>query len=175
VSGPRERPGPRRSTAPGPRPPRAAPRRTPAPGPPGGRPFRGAVLPAGPGLAGQLVPTDRFARGLDLDPGCAAGRGALLYTARGGGGAGAAAEVPGPAVWFQDRALVWHFVASSFEDYYRLLCMHLGIEGWLGAFTPWGMDPSARQWLRFLSPERTAIDADARGLRFGQVGVSAEG
>ena len=39
--------------------------------------------------------------------------------------------------------------------------MHLGLQNWPLAFTPYGLDPPTRQWLRFLSPERLAIDSDA--------------
>lgn len=47
--------------------------------------------------------------------------------------------------------------------------MHLGLQGWLLAFTPYGMDPSTRQWLRFLSPERFAIDSDGSELLLDRV------
>lgn len=36
--------------------------------------------------------------------------------------------------------------------------MHLGLPNWQMAFTDFGLDPVSKQWFRFLSPERLAID-----------------
>ena len=66
-----------------------------------------------------------------------------------------------PHVWWQDAQGTWHYVSASFEAYYRLACLHLGILGWQGVFTPLGLPHGTRQWLRFFSPERLALDLDA--------------
>lgn len=63
-----------------------------------------------------------------------------------------------PQVWFQDLGLEWNFIANSFTEYFRLLIMHLGLPHWQYAFTRVGLDPLSKQWFRFLSPERLAID-----------------
>ena len=39
-----------------------------------------------------------------------------------------------------------------FSDYFRLMLTHVGLPNWQYAFTPHGLDPTARSWLRFLSP-----------------------
>jgi hypothetical protein len=41
--------------------------------------------------------------------------------------------------------------------------MHLGLPNWHLAFTDFGLDPVAKQWFRFLSPERLAIDLKSNG------------
>ena len=84
----------------------------------------------------------------DLDSTCADGRVALYYN-----------NGPrDPEVWFQDLSCTWFFLAKNFTDYFRLLIMHLGLPRWQYAFTSVGLDPAAKQWFRFLSPERLAID-----------------
>lgn len=67
-----------------------------------------------------------------------------------------------PQVWFQDLSCNWYFIANCFTDYFRLMIMHLGIPGWQYAFTNVGLDPQTLQWLRFLAPERLAIDNEYR-------------
>uniref|UniRef100_A0A7S1ITA6 Knr4/Smi1-like domain-containing protein n=1 Tax=Eutreptiella gymnastica TaxID=73025 RepID=A0A7S1ITA6_9EUGL len=63
-----------------------------------------------------------------------------------------------PQAWFISTDGSWHFVASSFTSFFRLVLMHLGLPGWCLAFTPWGMSATTKQWFRFLSPERCHID-----------------
>ncbi|CDW78373.1 UNKNOWN [Stylonychia lemnae] len=67
-----------------------------------------------------------------------------------------------PQIWFQDLSCSWFFIAYKFTDYFRLMIMHLGLPHWQYAFTQVGLDPQALQWLRFLSPERLAIDIENR-------------
>lgn len=72
---------------------------------------------------------------------------ALLYTS-------AKAE---PEVWFQDLGCSWNFLASSFSDYFRLMLSHVGLPNWQYAFTPIGLEPATRAWLRLLAPGETAF------------------
>ena len=114
----------------------------------------------------------------DLDSTCAGGRVVFLYRGGGGGAGGGvggggeggtpSSSLPslsasGPQVWFQDMSSRLFFIAKTFTDYFRLMVMHLGIPCWQYAFTDVGLDPICRQWFRFLSPERLAIDTDKRG------------
>lgn len=91
----------------------------------------------------------------DLDAECAAGRVALLYWAATGAGPG----LP-PQVWFQDLSCRWHFMASSFTDYFRVAALHLGVPHWQCAFTDAGLSPSASQWLALFCPERLTMAAE---------------
>mmetsp|Transcript_32356 Transcript_32356/g.37974 ORF Transcript_32356/g.37974 Transcript_32356/m.37974 type:complete len:224 (+) Transcript_32356:84-755(+) len=68
----------------------------------------------------------------------------------------------GPEVWFRDRYGQWHYIASSFSCYYRLLLVHLGILGWQYAFTPNGLAPLTVQWMRLYCPERLMYDSQQR-------------
>mmetsp|Transcript_20675 Transcript_20675/g.33677 ORF Transcript_20675/g.33677 Transcript_20675/m.33677 type:complete len:293 (+) Transcript_20675:389-1267(+) len=61
-------------------------------------------------------------------------------------------------VWFSDLSGAWHRIAEDFSKYLRLLLVHFGIRGWEYAFTPAGMDPETKQWLRIVSPNRLSID-----------------
>jgi len=63
-----------------------------------------------------------------------------------------------PQVWFQDLACEWHFIASNFTEYFRLMIMHLGLPHWQYAYTRAGLDPASLQWFRFLAPDRLSID-----------------
>lgn len=54
-----------------------------------------------------------------------------------------------PTVWYLDRSLTWHFLASSFTNYYRLLLAHLGLPQWPMLFTPYGLPPSLMVIYRF--------------------------
>jgi tubulin polyglutamylase complex subunit 2 len=110
----------------------------------------GSVQTGGGGeaaLAARLDAADTRAFALN---GSDCGVAALLYR----GGRAAAA----PEVWFEDRAGTWHFMAATFNDYFRLLVMHLGIPAWQYAFTDVGLDPVTKQWFRLLCPERLQID-----------------
>ena len=61
-------------------------------------------------------------------------------------------------VWFQDLACMWHFAADSFTNYARLMVMHVGVLHWRYIFAPVGLDPTTAQWMRWLVPERFAVD-----------------
>eukprot|EP00742_Colponemidia_sp_Colp-10_P006838 GILJ01007327.1.p1 GENE.GILJ01007327.1~~GILJ01007327.1.p1 ORF type:complete len:351 (+),score=31.24 GILJ01007327.1:41-1054(+) len=87
-----------------------------------------------------------------IDHLCADGRLALLYRS----------GHTDPQVWFQGLSCMWSFLSASFTDYFRLMIMHLGMPRWQYAFTTVGLDPVSEQWIRFLSPERLAIDMSHR-------------
>lgn len=65
----------------------------------------------------------------DLDCSCSSGRIVLVWSS--------------PSLFlgvhFLDPSLNLFFVASSFQDYYRLMLMHLGIRDWIYAFSEAGM------------------------------------
>eukprot|EP00232_Nephroselmis_pyriformis_P007037 CAMPEP_0182888110 /NCGR_PEP_ID=MMETSP0034_2-20130328/21239_1 /TAXON_ID=156128 /ORGANISM="Nephroselmis pyriformis, Strain CCMP717" /LENGTH=283 /DNA_ID=CAMNT_0025021519 /DNA_START=34 /DNA_END=881 /DNA_ORIENTATION=- len=90
------------------------------------------------------------AAAFDLDARCMGGRVALVY--------GSPADAP--RVWFQDLSGGWNFMAKGFSDYFRIMTMHLGLPTWQYAFTEVGLDPIAKQWFNFLTPERLEIDMD---------------
>ena len=75
------------------------------------------------------------------------------------------ALVPPPHVYVRDLACRWHFLASSFTHYFRLLTRHLGLPGWQLAFTPMGLDPATRFLLNLFSPERVQIDLVHQRMR----------
>mmetsp|Transcript_13932 Transcript_13932/g.23587 ORF Transcript_13932/g.23587 Transcript_13932/m.23587 type:complete len:311 (+) Transcript_13932:446-1378(+) len=85
----------------------------------------------------------------DLDSSCTGGCVALVYIS------GSEA----PEVWFQELSCVWSVLAQSFSDYFRLMLAHVGLPAWQSAFTPTGLVPSVRAWLRLLSPGRLSIEA----------------
>ena len=140
-------------------------------------------LRAGP-TAAQSPGTDRAApvRAFCLDAACSAGRVALVYGAVAPVGVGSDGRRAGtgrakrkgynspassssagngadacPQVWFQDLGCQWSFISATFSDYFRLMMMHLGLPHWHYAFTELGLDPVAKQWFRYLTPERLAI------------------
>jgi tubulin polyglutamylase complex subunit 2 len=86
----------------------------------------------------------------DLDASCTSGRVALVYAEKSPSAA--------PAVWFQDLACTWHEAAAGFADYFRVMCMHLGLPNWQYCFSDVGMDAVTTQWLRLLAPERCFVD-----------------
>ncbi|XP_070175307.1 tubulin polyglutamylase complex subunit 2-like isoform X2 [Littorina saxatilis] len=61
-------------------------------------------------------------------------------------------------IWFLDRGMNWHYLASSFTDYFRLMIMHLGLPHWQYAFTDMGVPPQAKQWFHMYAPTRLEID-----------------
>eukprot|EP01006_Ploeotia_vitrea_P022620 TRINITY_DN55015_c0_g1_i1.p1 TRINITY_DN55015_c0_g1~~TRINITY_DN55015_c0_g1_i1.p1 ORF type:complete len:279 (-),score=32.32 TRINITY_DN55015_c0_g1_i1:69-905(-) len=67
-----------------------------------------------------------------------------------------------PEICFISLDNTWHFVSASFENFMRLLLMHLGLPAWLCIFTPSGLPPVTAQWFRFLIPERFAIENSAK-------------
>ncbi|KAH9492118.1 Tubulin polyglutamylase complex subunit 2 [Bulinus truncatus] len=61
-------------------------------------------------------------------------------------------------IWFLDRSLRWHFICSSFQAYYRLMLMHLGLPHWHLALTDIGLPPSSKQWFNLYAPVRLEVD-----------------
>lgn len=59
-------------------------------------------------------------------------------------------------IWFLDRARQLWFLCSTFTDYLRLMLVHLGLPRWHLVYTDAGLDPVAKQWLRYLAPNRVA-------------------
>ena len=57
-------------------------------------------------------------------------------------------------VWFQDASCMLSRVSCTFSEYFRLLVLHLGLPRWQYAYTDTGLDPTCRQWLRLLAPDR---------------------
>ena len=69
-----------------------------------------------------------------------------------------AATGSGPQVWLQDLGCRWHFLAENFSAYFRLMVVHLGIQGWQYAYTDVGLDEVTQQWMRLYCPQRLAMD-----------------
>ena len=69
-----------------------------------------------------------------------------------------AAPGSGPQVWLQDLGCRWHFLAENFSAYFRLMVVHLGIQGWQYAYTDVGLDEVTQQWMRLYCPQRLAMD-----------------
>ena len=59
---------------------------------------------------------------------------------------------PDPQVWFLDRAFEWHFLASNFPTYFRMMLVHLGLPLWQMRFTSMGLPPGAKQMIMLLAP-----------------------
>lgn len=90
-----------------------------------------------------------FPRAFDLDSSCASGLIVLLY----------ASPSAAPRVHLINRAGTLHPIGTCFADYYRAALMHVGVPHWPCAYgDAGGMPDDAAQWLRFLSPQRLAID-----------------
>lgn len=107
----------------------------------------------------NLIPDSKLkplhvTRAFDLDAKACGGRVALLFIH----GRNA------PEVWFQDLSCSWSYISAGFSDYFRLMLTHVGLPNWQYTFTPSGLDPAARMWLRFLSPGKLAIDDEDDGL-----------
>jgi len=79
-----------------------------------------------------------------------------------------------PQVWFQDLSCTWHFIANTFTDYFRLMVTHLGLPRWPYVFTATGLDPAAKQWFRFLAPERLATDLNSARRRRSEGSMEAK-
>lgn len=70
-------------------------------------------------------------------------------------------------IWFLDRSLQWHYLADSFQNYYRLLIAHLGLPQWQTLFTEDGLPPFLYQWYYMLAPGRILIhDSSWQKLQF---------
>ncbi|XP_076370076.1 tubulin polyglutamylase complex subunit 2 isoform X1 [Tachypleus tridentatus] len=63
-----------------------------------------------------------------------------------------------PTVWFLDRALEWHYLASTMTAYLRLSLVHLGLPHWQYALTPWGLPSKTKQLMSIFVPERLTVD-----------------
>ena len=90
-----------------------------------------------------------FPRAFDLDSTCASGLIVLLY----------ASPASAPVVHLVDRAGALHPIGTCFADFFRAALMHVGVPHWPCAYgDAGGLPDDAAQWLRFLSPQRLAID-----------------
>ena len=49
-----------------------------------------------------------------------------------------------PQVWLLDRAYDWHYLATNFTSYFRMMLYHLGLPQWQLLFTPMGPTPWAK-------------------------------
>ena len=67
-----------------------------------------------------------------------------------------------PEIWFQDRSARWHFMSRSFSDFLRVMVVHLGIDGWVMAFTPEGIPQITRQWMGVFNRERLCLDMSVK-------------
>ncbi|XP_030833094.1 tubulin polyglutamylase complex subunit 2 [Strongylocentrotus purpuratus] len=96
-------------------------------------------------------PTSRI---FELDPCQGSGKVCLVYRNTKPGRPAEDAEI-----WFLDTALRWHFLSSTFAQYFRLMMVHLGLPQWQYAFTDVGLSPSARQWFNLYGPYRLQTDS----------------
>ena len=64
----------------------------------------------------------------------------------------------GWTVYLKDKCCQYHFLADTFSAYWRLYLVHLGIRNWQYAFTPYGLDPGAREMMARYAPERLVVD-----------------
>lgn len=56
------------------------------------------------------------------------------------------------SIWFLDRSLHFHRLASSFTDYYRLLLLHCGLPYWQYKYTDFGIPPYILHWYYIITP-----------------------
>jgi tubulin polyglutamylase complex subunit 2 len=84
-------------------------------------------------------------------------------------------------IWLLDRALRWHFLASSFMKYYCQTVIHLGLPQWQLSFTDMGLLPQAKQWFNLYCPthltdqpfdDLLAHTIDAEGSQMQQLDVA---
>ncbi|GHP08343.1 tubulin polyglutamylase complex subunit 2 [Pycnococcus provasolii] len=111
---------------------------------------------AGPGDSDERPATGQNAVCVDLDDTCTCGRVAIVYEN---------GDEVATHVGFQDIAGVWHKLANTFSQYYRLMVVHLGLPRWQLKFTPVGLDPDAASWHRLLRPEQLAVDLGRGRMR----------
>ena len=88
-------------------------------------------------------------RAFELDATCEAGRVLLVFGLDLGGRKA--------QVWFQDGSSELSRLAGSFGEYFRLLVLHLGLPRWQYAYSDAGLDPTCRQWLRLMAPDRLVV------------------
>ncbi len=55
-----------------------------------------------------------------------------------------------PEIWLLDRSLRWTYLASSFQNYFRMLIVHLGLPLWQYRFTQAGLSPETKVLLQGL-------------------------
>jgi hypothetical protein len=55
-----------------------------------------------------------------------------------------------PEIWLLDRSLRWAYLASSFQNYFRMLIVHLGLPLWQYRFTQVGLSPETKVLQGFL-------------------------
>ena len=59
-----------------------------------------------------------------------------------------------PEIWLLDRSLRWTYLASSFQNYFRMLIVHLGLPLWQYRFTKTGLSPETKVLREYkLSPD----------------------
>jgi len=56
-------------------------------------------------------------------------------------------------IWFLDRSLQWHFLSSSFTQYFRMLVYHMGIQGWQYSFTNIALPSDTQKWFHYFLPQ----------------------
>ncbi|CAF4313135.1 unnamed protein product [Rotaria sp. Silwood2] len=56
------------------------------------------------------------------------------------------------SIWFMDRSLHFHRLASTFTDYYRLFLLHCGLPYWQYKYTDFGIPPYILHWYYAIVP-----------------------
>ncbi|CAF0752484.1 unnamed protein product [Rotaria sordida] len=56
------------------------------------------------------------------------------------------------SIWFMDRSLQFHRLASTFTDYYRLFLLHCGLPYWQYKYTDFGIPPYILHWYYAIIP-----------------------
>ena len=83
-----------------------------------------------------------------------------------------------PQVWLLDRAYDWHYLATNFTSYFRMMLYHLGLPQWQLLFTPMGPTPwakvSLQHYLLLLKNHAEAAEVlDVHDVEVGHVAVGA--
>ncbi|KAJ3006371.1 Tubulin polyglutamylase complex subunit 2 [Thoreauomyces humboldtii] len=85
-----------------------------------------------------------------------------------------AAVAPAPSVFPATKPAIymyaqgtgtWHFLASSFSAYFRMLVVHLGIKGWQMGWTDVGMSQATMDWLGMYATARVEMYRRERAKR----------
>lgn len=97
-------------------------------------------------------------RAFNLDSSCESGRVLLVL-----GSGSVSSSRRTSEVWFQDGSCALSRLAPSFAQYMRLSVLHLGLPRWQYAYTEAGLDPTCRQWLRLMAPDRLSISSSGGG------------
>lgn len=61
-------------------------------------------------------------------------------------------------IWFIGANGEWSYICESFNDYLRLMVVHLGILGWQYTFTPSGLPLSTLEWMNLFCKERLCVN-----------------